>query len=118
MLTLTRSPTAKSIIFRSVLSFLAGFFFASRLNALCHFLSRFSRSCLPCDLNFIQIDCNRLAVLRPFIAVLLAPCLNEQLDPVASILCRGNAYKEIPDIVSANLYLIDAGLCHPVDNLD
>ena len=34
------------------------------------------------------------------------------------ILCRGDAYKEIPDIVSANLDLIDAGLCHPVDNLD
>jgi hypothetical protein len=47
-----------------------------------------------------------------------APCLNEKLDAVASILCRGNAYKEIPHIVSANLYLIDAGLCHPVDNLD
>jgi len=31
-------------------------------------------------------------------------------------LCRGNAHKEIPDIISANLYLIDAGLCHPVDS--
>ncbi len=73
---------------------------------------------LPCDLNFIQINCNRLAVLRPFIAVLLAPRLNEKLDAVTTILCRGNAYKEIPHIVSANPYLIDAGLCHPVDNLD
>ena len=65
---------------------------------------------LPCDLNFIQIDCNRLAVLRPFITVLLTPCLNEHLDSMTSILCRGNAYKEIPNVISANLYLIDAGL--------
>jgi hypothetical protein len=50
--------------------------------------------------------------------VLLAPCLNEKLDAVTTILCRGNAYKEIAHIVSASLYLIDAGLCHPVDNLD
>jgi len=73
---------------------------------------------LPCDLNFIQIDCNRLAVFRPFIALLRTPCLNEKLDAVTTILCRGNAYKEIPHIVSASLYLIDAGLRHPVDNLD
>ena len=88
------------------------------LIALYHFLSRFSRSCLPCDLNFIQVDCNRLAVLRPFIAPLRTPGLNEKLDAVTTILCRANAYKEIPHIVSASLYLIDAGFCHPVDNLD
>jgi hypothetical protein len=48
---------------------------------------------LPCDLNFIQIDCNRLAVLRPFIAPLRTPCLNEKLDAVMTFLCSRNAYK-------------------------
>jgi hypothetical protein len=62
------------------------------------------------DLNFIQIECNRRAVLRQFIALLRTPCLNEKLDAVTTILCRGNAYKEIPDIISANLDLINAGL--------
>jgi len=68
---------------------------------------------MPCDLNSIQIDGNRLAVLRQFIALLRTPSLNEKLDAVTTILCRGNAYKEIPHIVSASLYLIDAGLLPP-----